>query len=262
MAFSEGDQRDKVFHWKDISLRQGEGVLKIGTDAILLGAWISHLNINPQNILDAGCGTGILSLMMAQQFPDARIEAIDINEMAIELSQNNFNNSLWPARLFARMENIFQPPSPHTRQYDFIISNPPYYADKKMTALTNHPKHADAAPTEWIVAMDQRLMKGGQVSIVLPYHQVHDWVNAANNTGWYNQNRLDIFSFKDDTSPKRSLIHFGSQLTKPLIKNLVIHDSPGSYTKEYLAFSGVQFQNNHEAGMSKLPVTSERNGNK
>ena len=49
--------------------------MKVGTDGVLLGVWTSLEN-NPFSILDIGTGTGILALMMAQKFPDAKIFSI------------------------------------------------------------------------------------------------------------------------------------------------------------------------------------------
>ena len=71
--------------------------MKVGTDGVLIGAWVSPLN--PKTILDIGSGTGLISLMMAQRFNKAKIYSIEINEDAALESSFNFNQSEWSNRL-------------------------------------------------------------------------------------------------------------------------------------------------------------------
>lgn len=88
-----------LFRFKQFAIEQSAEVFKVSTDSVVLGAWA---NVSPgQNVLDLGCGTGLLALMVAQRNPIARIEAIDINEAAIALATKNFNRSSWANRLTA-----------------------------------------------------------------------------------------------------------------------------------------------------------------
>ena len=73
--------------------------MKIGTDGVLLGAWVS-LEKKPQSILDIGAGTGIISLQLAQRCFAETLEAIEIDEEAFEQCVLNFENSPWNDRLF------------------------------------------------------------------------------------------------------------------------------------------------------------------
>ena len=77
----------QVFNCKQFQVKQAKSVFKITTDATLLGALAGNsMNHEPLRILEIGCGTGIISLMLAQRFPKAQIEAIDINLDAVHLS--------------------------------------------------------------------------------------------------------------------------------------------------------------------------------
>ena len=51
--------------------------MKVGTDGVLLGAWTQPNKA--QNILDIGCGTGLISLMLAQK-TDASVLALEIDK--------------------------------------------------------------------------------------------------------------------------------------------------------------------------------------
>ena len=67
----------KPFRFKQFDIFQDKTAMKVGTDGVLLGAW-STLETG-ENILDIGTGTGLISLMLAQRFPHATIDAIEID---------------------------------------------------------------------------------------------------------------------------------------------------------------------------------------
>ena len=83
---------------------------------------------NNEKILDIGCGYGTIGLSIAKAFPKTNVTMIDVNKRAIELSKtnillNNINNSIvFESNTY---ENI-------SEKYDYIISNPPIRAGKKV----------------------------------------------------------------------------------------------------------------------------------
>ena len=65
----------KPFQFKHFKVEHDRCAMKIGTDAVLLGAWAS-LETQPNSILDIGAGTGVLALMMAQRSGAELIDAL------------------------------------------------------------------------------------------------------------------------------------------------------------------------------------------
>lgn len=93
------------FKFKQFTIQQDRCAMKIGTDGVLLGAWVSLEN-KPQRILDIGAGTGIIALQLAQRCEAEIIEAVEINPDAFEQCVENFENSPWEDRLFCYHASI------------------------------------------------------------------------------------------------------------------------------------------------------------
>lgn len=72
--------------------------MKVGTYAILLGAWAP---VSPTGcVLDIGCGSGIIILMLAQRSPDSvTIDAVEVEREASTQAQENRQASPWASRI-------------------------------------------------------------------------------------------------------------------------------------------------------------------
>lgn len=137
----------KPFRFKQFSVSQEHCAMKIGTDAVLLGAW-TDLDIQPNSILDIGAGTGILALMMAQRSGAELIDAIEIDDAAYEQCVGNFEASDWGDRLFCYHASLDEFTEEIEDQYDLIISNPPFYTEtfKTENKIRNQARFEDAMP--------------------------------------------------------------------------------------------------------------------
>ena len=56
---------NSYFKFKQFTVWHDKCAMKVGTDGVLLGAWVDVDNAT--NILDVGTGTGVVSLMLAQR---------------------------------------------------------------------------------------------------------------------------------------------------------------------------------------------------
>ena len=72
--------------------------MKVGTDGTLLGAW-AEMERNDGKVLDIGTGTGLIALMMAQRYPEAKVTGIDIDEMAVSQAVENVQGSSFADRI-------------------------------------------------------------------------------------------------------------------------------------------------------------------
>lgn len=153
-----------MFQFKQFTIYQDLCAMKVGTDGVLLGAWAN----GGKRVLDAGTGTGIIALMMAQRYPNAVVTAIDIDEGAVKQAQQNVVQSPFSQQITV-LHNTLQE---HQGEYDAIISNPPFFIDSLAgpDEQRNVARHTQTLTyTELMQAAWRLLSDEGELSVVVPF---------------------------------------------------------------------------------------------
>jgi len=221
-----------VFKFKHFDLHQSNSALKVGTDAMLLGAL---MNVGEStNLLDIGCGTGVLSLMAAQNNSRLCITAIDIDQGSIQDCQTNFNFSSFSNR-FTVIEGDFLE-CDFKNSFDLIVSNPPYYqstlksTDKRIAVA----KHSFSLPPNSLLARVSSILTGqGSFWVIVPSVDEESWVDKAQLNS-LNLNTRVIILNKEEGEHKRSILNFSKLKAPMVIQELVIRKGNGDYTQQYI----------------------------
>jgi len=86
---------------------------------------------NKPTILDMGTGTGCIAVSLAKEIPNSKIMGIDISTVAIEVAK--INADVHHAKVqFEEMDFLM---NPYNKNFDMIISNPPYIPLVEMNTL-------------------------------------------------------------------------------------------------------------------------------
>jgi release factor glutamine methyltransferase len=87
-------------------------------------------------ILDVGTGSGILAIVAALEFPEARITAVDKSGDALEIALENALRHQVAERIeFLEMDLMCDWNFPENDLYDAILSNPPYIPSRELERL-------------------------------------------------------------------------------------------------------------------------------
>lgn len=178
------------FRFKQFIIHQEKSAMKVCTDACLFGAWVAA-KVNPVRVLDIGTGTGLLSLMIAQN-SDSMIEAVEIDKDASHQAQLNFNLSPWSKRLHVIHSSIqdFE-----GENYDLIVSNPPFFNKdlKSGNAARNLALHGDALTlAELISSVKKMLAKNGVFAVLLPVHRAEHFEQLINQNSLFIHEKLVV----------------------------------------------------------------------
>jgi tRNA1Val (adenine37-N6)-methyltransferase len=225
---------NSFFRFKQFTIQQDKSAMKVCTDSCVFGAWtVNHLN-GAKKILDAGAGTGLLSLMLAQK-SGGLIDSIELDPESAAQALENIIASSWSARIRLLEGNVLD--YPLSFDYDFIICNPPFFESDLRSPIgkKNKAKHNETLTLkELIIVFRDHLKITGTFSILLPYHRNDYFEKLATANGFFLLEKL-IVRQTPAHQPFRSICLFGFQNPEAVIsKELIIKNENGKYTSEFV----------------------------
>ena len=220
-----------VFQFKKFSIEQQKSAMKVGTDGVLLGSWTScELK---DFVLDIGCGTGLISLMIAQRNLDINIVGIDIDTLSCQEAQFNISNSNWSDRI--KICNIPLQRFKSVRKFDLIVSNPPFFPPSKLDQARDIARHGNKLSFEELIKYTSRLLsKQGFFSTIIPVYYEDYFFQIAKKYGLFC-NRACYIKGNQMVKTKRLMLEFSFTNSQATKEYLTIEKSRHTYTDRYIA---------------------------
>ena len=221
-------------------MHQEHTAMKVCTDACLFGAWTAaDTSIqSSKNILDIGSGTGLLSLMLAQQ-STAQITAIEIEDGAFEQTKANFDLSPWNERLDTVHSSIQDYAADYKgQQFNCIITNPPFYEGDLNSPddAKNLASHSTALKWDDLVkSVASLLEENGSWFVLVPTLRAYTMQKIASNYGLALAEECLMYNDSKHL-PIRAMLKFVKQKEATIKRNkIVIKNADQSYTAEFTA---------------------------
>lgn len=253
------------FTFKQFEIQQDRCAMKVGTDGVLLGAWAE----GGQRILDIGSGTGLISLMMAQRFPEAQVWGIDIDPDACMQARENVAASPFADRVGIACCALQDLSEEHLLRgqdermemgngkvlkegekmmekseaakadgilFDAIVSNPPFFVNglKNPDSKRAMARHSDSLPFPVLMKGVRRwLSDEGVFSAIVPADVLESFVSEAYCSGLSLVRQCGVKTV-ERKQPKRYLVAFSKRRAGMMDKcTEIMTDSEGNRSEWY-----------------------------
>ncbi len=213
--------------------------MKVTTDACIFGALLAgaHRLQHSQSILDIGAGTGLLSLMAAQNC-NGQITAVELDKEASQQAVRNFVASPWADQLHLVNSAIQTFSATSQQRFDCIISNPPFFQQsfKGYDQRRNMARHTDSLSfTDLARVVSRHLANTGEAWILLPVESTPRFLGAAALEGLCLKKKIGLRSSSDHPNHRYILVLKHRVQDKPQEtqeETVTIYTRPPHYTEE------------------------------
>ncbi|MBL0739762.1 tRNA1(Val) (adenine(37)-N6)-methyltransferase [Chryseolinea lacunae] len=239
-------KRKTHFQFKQFVVQHDRCTMKIGTDAVLLGAWGNVTPAtrgmidlpSPVRILDIGTGSGVIAIMAAQRSSDqTQIDAVEIETQDALQATENFAASPWSARLHLHTTPI-QDFSPGY-QYDVIVSNPPYFINSQEPPDKRRleARHTVSLDYDTLLTVVKRLLKPeGRFSVILPYTEGLQFMTLAQKAGMFCRRQCS-FRTRLEKPIERWMLEFAWANGEVETDEVLLYDEGVHWSASYVALT-------------------------
>ena len=182
-----GRSGQRIQEFKQFRVHDDACGMKVGTDALLLGAWAGttskEAGQSVRRILDIGTGSGVLALMLAQRFPQAEIDAVELEPEAAHQATENAAQSPFSNRIKVHQRAI----QGWSQEADLIVCNPPFFHDhpKSQDRKRNLARHDDTLPLRVLFSTSSACLSAqGSFDLVFPEDRAQEVVKEAQRHGF------------------------------------------------------------------------------
>lgn len=223
----------KVFRFQQFDIIQDEVVFRVGTDAVLLGVLANPKDA--KTALEVGTGTGVISLMLAQRFPELQILALDINEKAVEIAQSNFNASPFSNRLKSQQADFKN--FDVAEKVDFVFSNPPYFEVNDSSKDVLARQKIELGFGDLIKTSNTILSESGVLAVIIPAQDENDFITFCEKENLHLKRKVSIRGIEGGEVRRVILSFSKSEVDRCIAEEFVVEKSPRQYSDQYLEFT-------------------------
>lgn len=223
-----------IFRFKQFSIAHDKCAHKVGTDGVLLGAWVKAEN--PKTILDVGTGSGLIALMLAQRFPQSQITGVELDQPSAEQAIENAANSPFTDRVDIIQGDFLE--YSFSEKFDLIVSNPPFFKGNTSSgkAERDRARHEQYLPQgKFLEKAASLLSPQGKLAVVLPKEESQQFIGLAQTHALFPTRITKVYG-RPGAEDKRWIVRF-SKTTKEVIEtdfNLRNFDGTFSTTHQNL----------------------------
>lgn len=221
-----------MFYFKQFNIEDNRCAMKVGTDGVLLGAWVDIAQA--KQVLDVGTGSGVIALMLAQRTSaELTVDAIEVDKNSAEQALENVQQSPWANNIIVHHSPLQSFHS--SKKYDLIVSNPPYFNNSLLPPEQTRvsARHTDTLAHHELLAYSKKsLAPAGRLAVILPFAEGKAFISMASITGLFCVRQCAFFSRKRKPQ-ERWLLEFAVEPCTIKTEKLLLFADDNNWSEVY-----------------------------
>lgn len=227
-----------ILGYKNLSIYQDPDFFCFSLDSVILANY-SNIRLRDDNIIDLGCGNGVIPLILSKR-TNKKIIGVEIQKKCFDLAIESVKYNKLDNQIELINSDIKDLDERYNNYFDLIICNPPYFKinDKNFLNLSKEKqiaRHELMLNLDKLFSVSKKLLKNnGNIDIV---HRPERLLEIFDSMRKYNIEPKRIkFVYENINKPSTLVLVEGQQNGKPGLKidePLIMYNIDGSYSDEY-----------------------------
>lgn len=227
-----------ILGYKNLSIYQDPEFFCFSLDSVILANY-SNIRLRDENIIDLGCGNGVIPLILSKR-TNKKIIGVEIQKKCFDLAVESVKYNKLDNQIELINSDIKDLDERYNNYFDLILCNPPYFKinDKNFLNLSKEKqiaRHELMLNLDKLFSVSKKLLKNnGNIDIV---HRPERLLEIFDSMRKYNIEPKRIkFVYENINKPSTLVLVEGQQNGKPGLKidePLIMYNIDGSYSDEY-----------------------------
>ena len=227
-----------ILGYKNLSIYQNPEFFCFSLDSVILANY-SNIRLRDENIIDLGCGNGVIPLILSKR-TNKKIIGVEIQKKCFDLAVESVKYNKLDNQIELINSDIKDLDEKYNNYFDLILCNPPYFKinDKNFLNLSKEKqiaRHELMLNLDKLFSVSKKLLKNnGNIDIV---HRPERLLEIFDSMRKYNIEPKRIkFVYENINKPSTLVLVEGQQNGKPGLKidePLIMYNIDGSYSDEY-----------------------------
>ena len=227
-----------ILGYKNLSIYQDPEFFCFSLDSVILANY-SNIRLRDENIIDLGCGNGVIPLILSKR-TNKKIIGVEIQKKCFDLAVESVKYNKLDNQIELINSDIKDLDERYNNYFDLILCNPPYFKinDKNFLNISKEKqiaRHELMLNLDKLFSVSKKLLKNnGNIDIV---HRPERLLEIFDSMRKYNIEPKRIkFVYENINKPSTLVLVEGQQNGKPGLKidePLIMYNIDGSYSDEY-----------------------------
>lgn len=221
-------------------IKQPSNGFRAGLDSVLLASIISGNNKKVGNVLELGCGVGVVFLCLSTRLNNLDIKAIEINKLYSDYALDNIksNKNIIGSNKIEVINQDINDVKLINGSFDIVFSNPPFYKKDSIKSSIYDLKNqgnieSSANLKDFITKAFEFLNNKGMLYIIHHTTRFKDVIDLLDSNKFGDINLYPIYSNLKESATRFILSAQKFSKAPPKIHSgIVIHNKEGGFTQE------------------------------